>query len=70
MGTADVDIVAGAAVVRRGKGGKGRVVPFGPQTGRAIYRYLRLRRSHRLASAPDTACQLVDHEADRRVTAS
>lgn len=36
MGTADVDVVADAAVVRRGKGGKGRVVPFGPQTGRAV----------------------------------
>jgi len=40
-------------VVRRGKGGKGRTVPFGPQTGRALDRYMRLRRAHRLAeSAP------------------
>jgi integrase len=38
--------------VRRGKGGKGRVAPFGDQTGRAIDRYLRLRRGHLLA---DTA---------------
>lgn len=45
----DVDLRAGTAVVRRGKGGKGRVVPFGPQTGRALDRYLRVRRSHRLA---------------------
>jgi integrase/recombinase XerD len=52
MGLADMDAVAGAAVIRRGKGGKGRVVPFGPQTGRAVDRYLRLRRAHRLASAP------------------
>lgn len=52
MGVADMDAVAGAAVVRRGKGGKGRVVPFGPQTGRAIDRYLRLRRAHRLSEAP------------------
>jgi site-specific recombinase XerD len=38
--------------VRRGKGGKGRLAPFGPQTARAIDRYLRARRTHRLA---DTA---------------
>jgi integrase/recombinase XerD len=49
---ADVDLIAGTAVVRRGKGGKGRIVPFGPQTSRAIDRYMRLRRSHRLAGRP------------------
>jgi integrase/recombinase XerD len=49
MGTGDVDLTRGLAIVRRGKGGKGRPVPFGAQTGRAIDRYLRLRRSHRLA---------------------
>ncbi|GAA2185017.1 tyrosine-type recombinase/integrase [Brooklawnia cerclae] len=48
----DVDLTKGLAIVRRGKGGKGRVVPFGPQTGRAIDRYKRLRASHRLASTP------------------
>ena len=52
MAAADVDAVAGAAIIRRGKGGAGRVVPFGPQTGRAIDRYLRLRRAHRLAESP------------------
>ncbi|QOR69141.1 tyrosine-type recombinase/integrase [Ruania alkalisoli] len=45
----DVDLKAGVAVVRRGKGGKGRSVPFGPQTGQAIDRYMRVRREHRLA---------------------
>jgi integrase/recombinase XerD len=49
MGVGDVDLTRGIAVVQRGKGGKGRPVPFGPQTGRAIDRYLRMRRSHRLA---------------------
>lgn len=44
----DVDVQRGLAVVRRGKGGKGRVVPFGPQVARSIDRYLRMRRSHRL----------------------
>lgn len=52
MEVRDVDLTAGSAVVRRGKGGKGRVVPFGPQAGRAIDRYLRLRRAHRLAAGP------------------
>ncbi|HEX2301360.1 MAG TPA: site-specific integrase [Pseudonocardiaceae bacterium] len=52
MSTADVDLGRGLAIVRRGKGGKGRPVPFGPQTGRAIDRYLRLRRGHRLADTP------------------
>jgi integrase/recombinase XerD len=47
----DVDLKAGTAIVRRGKGGKGRTVPFGPQTVRAIDRYLRLRRGHVLATS-------------------
>jgi site-specific recombinase XerD len=45
----DVDLTRGLVTVRRGKGGKGSVAPFGPQTGLAIDRYLRLRRTHRLA---------------------
>jgi site-specific recombinase XerD len=45
----DVDLARGVARVRRGKGGKGRTVPFGPQTARTIDRYLRMRRAHRLA---------------------
>ncbi|WP_433478122.1 tyrosine-type recombinase/integrase [Spirillospora sp. CA-142024] len=52
MQVGDVDLKEGTAVVRRGKGGKGRRVPFGPQTGRALDRYLRARRSHRLADTP------------------
>lgn len=50
MTVSGIDLARGSALIVRGKGGKGRVVPFGPQTGRAIDRYLRLRRSHRLAS--------------------
>ncbi|MBV9161643.1 MAG: tyrosine-type recombinase/integrase [Pseudonocardiales bacterium] len=52
MRTTDVDITLGIAVVQRGKGGKGRPVPFGAQTGHAIDRYLRMRRTHRLADTP------------------
>jgi len=51
LAVGDVDITAGTAIVRRGNGGKGRSVPFGPETARAIDRYLRLRRQHRLAAA-------------------
>jgi len=48
----DVDLPGGLVIIRRGKGGKGRVVPFGPATAQAIDRYLRLRRAHRLAATP------------------
>ena len=47
----DVDLTRGLVTVRRGKGGKGRSAPFGPQTGVAIDRYLRARRAHQLADA-------------------
>ena len=50
--TPDVDLTRGSTIVRRGKGGKGRTVPFGAQTGRSIDRYLRLRRGHALADTP------------------
>jgi integrase/recombinase XerD len=50
---ADIDLSRGTALVRRGKGGKGRVVPFGPHTGRAMDRYIRLRRGHRLSASPE-----------------
>jgi site-specific recombinase XerD len=42
----------GQAVIQRGKGGKGRVVPFSPFAARALDRYLRMRRTHRLAAEP------------------
>jgi integrase/recombinase XerD len=45
----DLDLTLGTLLVIRGKGGKGRIVPFGPQTARALDRYLRARRQHRLA---------------------
>jgi site-specific recombinase XerD len=49
MQTTDIDLQGGLATVRRGKGGKGRTVPFSAQTATAIDRYLRARRTHRLA---------------------
>ncbi|EHR50121.1 site-specific recombinase XerD [Saccharomonospora marina XMU15] len=48
----DVDLNTGMATVRRGKGGKGRRVGFGPATTRALDRYLRARKTHRLADLP------------------
>jgi integrase/recombinase XerD len=48
----DVNLAAGTAIIRKGKGGKARTVPFGARTASAIDRYLRARRHHRLASAP------------------
>jgi integrase/recombinase XerD len=43
----DVNLHAGLAVVRRGKGGLGRTVPFSSQGGAAIDRYLRIARRER-----------------------
>lgn len=48
----DLDLQEGVATVRRGKGGKGRTVPIGPEAVLALDRYLRLRRVHRLADSP------------------
>ncbi len=45
----DVDISRGLVTVRRGKGGKGRVVAVGPSTAVALGRWLRVRKTHRLA---------------------
>jgi integrase/recombinase XerD len=47
----DVDISRGLVTITRGKGGRGRISPFGPQTAQALDRYLRIRRTHRLADA-------------------
>jgi site-specific recombinase XerD len=41
--TADVDLTGQRAMVREGKMGKGRMVGFGPQTKKALWRYLGLR---------------------------
>lgn len=41
-----IDLKRELAVIRRGKGGKGRVVPLGPKAVADVDRYLRLRRGH------------------------
>ncbi|WP_141494399.1 tyrosine-type recombinase/integrase [Kytococcus schroeteri] len=48
----DLDLAEGTAIIRRGKGGKGRVVPLSPAAVLAVDRYLRHRREHRLAESP------------------
>jgi len=45
----DVNLHDGSVTVVRAKGGEGRICPFGSQTAASIDRYLRARRSHRLA---------------------
>ena len=52
--TADVDLRSDppTAVVRRGKGGKGRVVPLAVEVAASIDRYLRARRGHPLSATP------------------
>ena len=40
------------AIIRRGKGGRGRVVPLAVEVAASIDRYQRARRSHRLADDP------------------
>jgi len=53
LNVADVEPLRnGIVVVRRGKGAKGRTAPFSPQTAAALDRYLRARRSHKLAATP------------------
>lgn len=48
----DIDLKRMQAYVRRGKGGKARIVPFGPQTAKALDRYIRMRRNHPAAALP------------------
>jgi integrase/recombinase XerD len=48
----DVDLTRGLVTVTRGKGGRGRIVPIGASTSRAIDRYIRVRRGHLLAETP------------------
>ncbi|GAW48984.1 MULTISPECIES: tyrosine-type recombinase/integrase [unclassified Nocardioides] len=44
--TGDLDLPAGRITIRLGKGGRGRVIPVGPATARALEAYLELRRDH------------------------
>jgi integrase len=48
----DVDLDARLITIRRGKGGRGRIIPIGPDTTRAIERFLAVRENHPLACGP------------------
>lgn len=50
--TSDADLDGGVIAVRRGKGGRGRLVPIGSKTVAAIDKYLRARARHRNAALP------------------
>lgn len=49
MTVTGTNVSTGSALIVRGKGGKGRTVPFSAQCGTLVDRYLRKRRTHRLA---------------------
>jgi site-specific recombinase XerD len=49
MQMADLDMGRAQVFIKKAKGGKQRTVSFGPKTGVALDRYLRARRTHRLA---------------------
>lgn len=49
MTVPDVDLKEGVVLIRRGKGGRGRVVPIGAKTVEALDRYVRQRKTHALA---------------------
>lgn len=54
MQTADLNLKTDppTAIIRRGKGGKGRTVPLLPEVATAIDKYQRARRTHRLKDEP------------------
>ena len=52
MQMTDLDMARGLAVIRRGKGRQGPHRAVRAAHGRAIDRYMRLRRAHRLADGP------------------
>jgi site-specific recombinase XerD len=54
MEVADLSLrsVPPTVIIRRGKGGKGRVIPLAVEVAAAIDKYMRARRSHRLHTDP------------------
>jgi site-specific recombinase XerD len=49
----DLDLIARLITIRRGTGGRGRIVPIGQATTEALLIYLDERERHRLAHTPD-----------------
>ncbi|MBZ5740668.1 tyrosine-type recombinase/integrase [Nocardioides mangrovi] len=50
--TDDLDLPGGRITIRHGKGGRGRVIPVGPATTRALHAYFDLRLQHPSADVP------------------
>jgi site-specific recombinase XerD len=49
----DLDLIARLITIRRGKGGRGRIIPVGQATTEALLAYLDARERHPLAHTPD-----------------
>ncbi|MFY9914034.1 MAG: site-specific integrase, partial [Nocardioidaceae bacterium] len=49
----DLDLIGRLIAIRRGKGGRGRVIPIGQATTEALLAYLDERERHPLATTPD-----------------
>ncbi|GCD88018.1 hypothetical protein NLS1_00240 [Nocardioides sp. LS1] len=49
----DLDLAAGLVTIRRGKGGRGRIIPIGPATTAAIRTYLAVRHTQPHADRDD-----------------
>lgn len=49
----DINLAGGIVILRKTKSGKGRIAGIGPKTSQAVDRYLRIRRTHKLAALPD-----------------
>lgn len=50
---ADLDLLGRLITIRRGKGGRGRVIPVGQATTEALLTYLHAREQHPLAATDD-----------------
>lgn len=49
----DVNLAGGVVILRKTKGGTGRMAGIGPKSAQAMDRYIRIRRTHRSAALPD-----------------
>lgn len=49
----DVNLAGGVVILRKTKGGTGRMAGVGPKSAQALDRYIRIRRTHRSANLPN-----------------
>lgn len=69
LNLADVDLAQGLVAVRRGKGGKDRLLPLIPRLAQSLTRYLTQGRPA-LAKSPQEPALFVDRQGDRLSLAS